>query len=78
MPLLSAFNISDGKWAPYSSYLVFEIYYSTSTGYSVRIIYNGKPMPLPFCANKILCDTDTFNKWLVQIVPVDRQTECGK
>ncbi|CEO97405.1 unnamed protein product (mitochondrion) [Plasmodiophora brassicae] len=52
MLLLSAFGVDtiDPYWAPYSSYISLELYRSKSSigpQHLVRMVYNGKALPLP-------------------------------
>ncbi|OQR97575.1 hypothetical protein ACHHYP_10210 [Achlya hypogyna] len=56
----------DGHWTTYAGMLVVEVYRDVemdrrySNAYAVRMVYNGKPLQLPFC-NDELCPYTTFN-----------------
>lgn len=76
MSLLTAFNIGDGKWTPYASYLIIEVYEMTDGSFSMRVLYNGQQIKLPFCGGSEMCDIDTAKKYVETVVPKDRETEC--
>lgn len=76
MPLMTAFNVSNGKWTPYASYFIIELYEITGGSYAIRIMYNGEVQKLPFCEDKEICDMDTVKKYVETIVPKDRESEC--
>ena len=72
MPMLVAFQVDDGVWVPYASMILMELYKnSSSSQFSVRIIYNGKVLNLPFCRGAQLCDYDTFSSYMASITPPD-------
>jgi hypothetical protein len=77
MTLLLAFNISDGVWPPYASQLIFEVYEMSDQSFSLRILYNGKVMKMPFCDNKEMCDIKTtVVEYVRTIVPESVEKDC--
>jgi hypothetical protein len=66
MPLLAAIqgNLWDRIWSPYASMVTIEIYKaanpsSTPSGYYFRMVYNGRAISIPNCADT-LCDLNTL------------------
>merc|ERR1712196_118064 len=63
LPLLHAFKVADGKWPPYASTIVLEVYTpkagSGKKEHVVRMIYNGKALTIPACS-KEMCPWETF------------------
>ncbi|OQS05376.1 hypothetical protein THRCLA_02480 [Thraustotheca clavata] len=55
-----------GQWTTYAGMLVIEVYKdqemdpTNSDAYLIRMLYNGKPLQLPFCDDE-LCPYTTFN-----------------
>lgn len=78
IPLLVALQIDQGVWPPYASVMLIELYKTTasSSGYSVRVVYNGKVYNLPFCSGSDLCDYKTFSTYLSTITPSDPARQC--
>ena len=78
IPLLVALQIDQGVWPPYASMMLIELYETTasSSGYSVRVVYNGKVYNLPFCSGSDLCDYKTFPTYLSTITPSDPARQC--
>lgn len=78
IPLLVALQIDQGVWPPYASMMLIELYKTTasSSGYSVRVVYNGKVYNLPFCNGSDLCDYKTFSTYLSTITPSDPARQC--
>lgn len=77
IPLLVAFQIDQGIWPPYASMMLIELYKTTasSSGYSVRVVYNGIVYKLPFCGSD-LCDYKTFSVYLSTVTPSDPARQC--
>lgn len=72
LPILVAFQVDDGDWVPYASMMLMELYKnSTSSSVSVRIIYNGQVLSLPFCGGVQLCDYAIFSSYVSSITPPD-------
>ena len=76
MSSLLAFNISDGVWPPYTSQLIFEIYEMSDNSFSMRILYNGKVMKMPFCNNQEMCNTDTVKAYTATFLPESVEKDC--
>ena len=55
MPFMTALGASDGKWVPSASTILIELWNSPANQYYVRMIYNGKVLPLAGCPGG-LCD----------------------
>jgi hypothetical protein len=53
MPLLNAMQAWDGVWAPYASYLTFELYQDNAGANYVRLIHNSQEVVLPGCGQAI-------------------------
>ncbi len=68
MPLLSAFDIWNGTWAPYAAMMNIELLdMPTSTTPVVRLVYNGQVMQIPGCATT-LCTWKEFQNVMNGIV----------
>ncbi|XP_028391161.1 counting factor 60-like [Dendronephthya gigantea] len=76
MTLLLAFNVSDGVWPPYASQMIFEVYQMTDNSHTMRILYNGKVMKLPFCDDKELCNTDIVKEYVAKFEPESVAKDC--
>ena len=77
MPLLLAFNVSDGVWPPYASQMIFEIYETAgANSFSMRILYNGKVLKMPFCNDQEMCDTDTVKAYTATFLPESVEKDC--
>ena len=76
MPLLLAFNISDGVWPPYASQLIFEVYEMADNAHAMRILYNGKVMKLPFCDDKEMCNTEIVKEYIAKFEPESVEKDC--
>lgn len=74
LPLLHAFNVSDGRWPPYASTIVFELYESAKDDKAakkenmVRMVYNGKILRIPGC-DSALCPWSKFESIAAAVVP---------
>lgn len=76
IPILVALQVDQGVWPPYASMMLIELY-STSRGPSVRIVYNGDVVQLPFCSPPSdLCDYTSFSKYMSEVTPTDK-TNCA-
>ena len=78
MPLLQAFNVSDGKWSPYASMVqleLLEVTNATDTDYAVRLLYHGEERRIPYCSSSP-CSLTEFNEYIKAITPHDSATEC--
>jgi hypothetical protein len=54
LPLLSALNVWDGKWTPYSSRIIFELYRDPNHDeFFIRMLYNEQEMQIPGCSGTI-------------------------
>ena len=51
LPMLAAiFNKEwDGKWTPFASMLIMELYQASNTTHYVRVLYKNTPMVIPGC-----------------------------
>ena len=73
-PLTTALGFHDGRWPPYASRIVFEMYSrrneeSVKEAFYIRVIYNGqdKTRLLRFCKGKLvdgLCPFQTFQHYV--------------
>lgn len=73
--MLVALKIDQGVWPTYASMMLIELY-STRSGQSVRVVYNGKVIQLPFCGSAgDLCDYKMFSKYMATITP-NNKTDC--
>ena len=72
MPILVALQVDNGVWTPYASMILMELYKNSSSGtVSMRIIYNGQVLSLPFCGGAQLCDYNIFSNYMASITPPD-------
>jgi len=67
MPFNAAFGFWNDLWAPYASFVLFELYSSDGT-FLVRAIYEGSPVLIPGCSN-ILCDISEFTNIITNLIP---------
>lgn len=72
-PLTRALGINDGRWPPYGSRLVFELYSTNSNAqYFLRVLFNGKDRTgkLRFCPENALvnglCPLDSFVHYVLE------------
>lgn len=49
---LSALQVFDGKYPPYNSSLIWEIYREGESDMTIRVEYNGKPLIIPGCSSE--------------------------
>ena len=57
--------------------ILMELYsVSSGSGYSVRIIYNGQVLKMPFCGSATLCDYKTFSEYMATVTPSDPAKQC--
>lgn len=57
-------------WPPYAAHFTLEVYQSASAGASVRILYNGKPMIMPFSPNRNeYCPLSAFKAHVASLKP---------
>jgi len=78
MSFLNAFQVWDGQWTPYASTVNLELYEhsSTSSGWAIRLVYNGKVLYIPGCpSDNELCDFDTFNGIAQKLLPTPSQCQ---
>lgn len=78
MPLLQAFNASDGKWSPYASMVQLELLEATNatnTDYAVRLLYNGQERRIPYCSS-LPCSLAQFSEYMQEITSQDPATDC--
>ena len=76
IPILAALQVDNGVWPPYASMILMELYGVAGSNYSVRVIYNGKVLQLPFCGSKTLCDFKTFSNYMSTVTPSDPAKQC--
>ena len=78
MPILVALRVDDGKWAPYASMILVELYKSEDKKFLVRFIYNGKVLSPPFCGEDNFCAYETLSNYLATVTPPDdyKNTLC--
>ena len=78
LPLLVTLQVDNGVWPSYASMILIELYKTTTStsGFSVRVVYNGKVLSLPFCAGSSLCDYKTFSAYLSTVTPSDPAKQC--
>lgn len=62
-------------WPPYASMMLIELYDKAGKFY-VRVVYNGKVLPLLFCNSETLCDFDTFSSYMKSVTPYDPALQC--
>ncbi|KDO20693.1 hypothetical protein SPRG_13905 [Saprolegnia parasitica CBS 223.65] len=49
------------EWVPYASHVALEVYYeNATTDYYFRLLYQGKPLPVPGCATELCRSSDFF------------------
>ncbi|KAI3657019.1 hypothetical protein MP638_007291 [Amoeboaphelidium occidentale] len=84
-PLLGAFQINDGRWPPFASNVVIELFEDSNDRENyVRMKYNGSIVHVPFCQNddlhhkkdKSLCRLKVFFDLMEQSIPKDFEKEC--
>lgn len=77
IPVLVALRADKGMWPPYASMMLIELY-STGSGFSVRIVYNGEVIQLPFCdsTGAGLCDYNKFFSYMATVTP-NSKTNCS-
>jgi hypothetical protein len=76
MPMTFALGISDNKWTPYASLLLFEVYsQNDGANYYVRAIYNGQEKKLVGCYD-VLCPVHQFLNTLKSLMLKD-ESECA-
>lgn len=75
MPILSGFGVWDGKWAPYASYIIFELYRQGSDHY-VRMVWNSKEMTIPQCGGP-MCPYAKFVSVMKQLIITDPKAQCS-
>jgi len=75
IPLLSILDVYDGKWPPFASHVIIELYRDediinrslnpgSEEGFFVRVIYNNEEQKLPGCNGQALCPLEEFKKAL--------------
>ena len=77
IPILVALRADQGVWPPYASMMLIELY-STASGFSVRIVYNGDVVLPPFCGTTVdgLCDYKKFSGYMATVTP-NSNTNCS-
>ena len=73
-PLVTALGVHDGKWPPFASRVVFELYSlsDSSSEHFIRVLYNGADVTARtlFCRNKKLnmglCPLDYFTQFALE------------
>ena len=87
--VLTALGIADGRWTPYASRVVFELFSTRNNKkeYFIRVLFNGEDRTwrLPFCKFKEqengLCPLELFNahveKHFKRHTTKDYNQECG-
>jgi hypothetical protein len=78
MPVLFAFGVEDGQWAPYASTIVFELLEAPgahSNEHAVRMLYNGKALHIPGCGG-VICPWVSFEAIAAAVVPTE--LECAE
>mmetsp|Transcript_566 Transcript_566/g.1920 ORF Transcript_566/g.1920 Transcript_566/m.1920 type:complete len:425 (+) Transcript_566:40-1314(+) len=61
MPMLESLGVFDGKWPRFAANVIVELLREKGSGKAhVRVLYNHKPMAIPGCDDKILCEYDRF------------------
>lgn len=73
-PVLTALGAHSGKWPPYASRIVFELYSyrrNRQKRYYIRILYNGQDVTnlTPFCSfasNENLCPFEKFSTFVIK------------
>lgn len=76
MPYLNALGMWDGKWAPYASVLIHELFQSSLTRkYYVRMIYNGEPLLIPGCVD-YFCEFELFSRNAEPVIRRNVTNEC--
>eukprot|EP01001_Neometanema_parovale_P005135 NODE_1801_length_1601_cov_117.142760_g1715_i0.p1 GENE.NODE_1801_length_1601_cov_117.142760_g1715_i0~~NODE_1801_length_1601_cov_117.142760_g1715_i0.p1 ORF type:complete len:468 (+),score=52.16 NODE_1801_length_1601_cov_117.142760_g1715_i0:96-1499(+) len=76
-PMLCGLQAFDGRWPPYGSTLVFELFRANdSEAFFVRAVYNNKALELPFCkkegsshAHDAFCPLDLFQARMKELTP---------
>lgn len=84
VPLLTALGVYDGNWPPYASYISFELWEEGPTDksehpqFSVRILFNGKPVPVPRCRSNEFDRTslEDVRRGLKPVLPKNLHQEC--
>merc|ERR1711991_22476 len=78
LPFLSAFQVFDGLWPPYTSAIIIEIYDSTDSNHQyVRFLYNGNVLKLPFSnRDDELIMLEDFKSHAKKMIPTDFWNEC--
>lgn len=57
---LSALQVFDGKYPPYNSSLIWEIYKEGESDMTIRVEYNGKPLIIPGCSSEYCSLSDYY------------------
>jgi hypothetical protein len=76
LTFLNAFGISNGRWPPYASRFIFEVYeqkheFNSSKQY-VRLLYNEEEQHIPGCSNA-LCPWEEFQQVLADLTLPDQE-----
>ena len=77
--LTDALQVADGRWPPYASMVLLELYEASSSasGFAIRIIYNGNVLKLPYCSNQTMSDYDEFSSYMATITPTNVAKQCA-
>lgn len=81
-PLVMCLNLREGVHPPMGSGLAFELYEKPSkmavedSEFFVQTVYNGSPIAMSACDNKMLCPFDKFARIVAARAPVNYQSEC--
>lgn len=73
---LGYLGYADGKWPPYGSYIVTELWQQKNGKAIVRILFNGKPIKVPRMLNSVTFPFTEYKKFVVNHLP-DLKFDCG-
>lgn len=94
-PLICGLEIFDGRWPDFASNVTFELFRKQPEGtkkpaaasdHYVRVLYNMKPVGLPYCAAKgdhlegdpTVCKIESFFKHCERLIPKNYEADCAK